>query len=330
MHKYDFAVIRESVSPAMVLSHYSLDGPERRGEVRTKCPFAGHKGSPDSGDLAVNLSDWKFQCFSCKGKGRGALKFVELVEGIETKEAAERIYAWFSLANGNGTSSKSLTIEEPRAETPEDTSTKTLTNIPLKEKAKAAGKNWDGVLKLDHAHPYLVSRGFDMKLCQEYGVGYSGAGKMAGRIAFQIRNVEGEIVAYCGRAVDPKLEPRWKQADGFHKSIELYNLDRVLKQEFDTAIVVESFWGVLALARAGVRNGVATMGKDLSDVQAELLGHFRHVILMFDGNARAESAKAGCKLLSRNFESVKVIFLPDEKEWAQPDLIAPEDLYEMF
>ena len=56
----------------------------------------------------------------------------------------------------------------------------------------------DGKLKLDFAHPYLAERGFDPKLCEEFYVGYSKAGKMAGRIAFQIRNPAGDIIAING------------------------------------------------------------------------------------------------------------------------------------
>ncbi|MDP1570789.1 MAG: toprim domain-containing protein [Vicinamibacterales bacterium] len=340
-HRFDFAVIRERVTPEMVFAQYSLEARPQGKNLRTVCPFHGHSGKPDPGDLSVD-AEWRFQCFSCKAKGRGALKFVELTDNIGPKEAAERIYGWFGLGNGNGkppAARQEVTVA--KSEQSQNTAPVPLVNIPLREKARLAGKDWDGKLKLDHAYPYLAERGFDPKLCEEFGVGYTSKGYNAGRIAFPIANVKGEIVGYSGRLVDEKLAwkpkdnpkfqpPRWQLPAEFHAHLELFNIERVVSHDFDTAVIVESPWGVLALARAGIKNGVATLGKNLSDEQADLLGHFRHVILMFDGNAKEEAAKAGCKLLARNFESVKVMFLPDEEEWSQPDRWPPEDLYELF
>ena len=49
------------------------------------------------------------------------------------------------------------------------------------------------------------------------------------RIVFEIRNEKGELVAYAGRVIDDS-EPRYKFPRGFHKSLELYNLHRIIAE----------------------------------------------------------------------------------------------------
>lgn len=338
-YTYSFDLVRETVTREMILAHYGLKPTVQGRNLRSICPIHEHTGEPNPTALSVK-DDWVFQCFVCNASGKGAVRFVQLAEKLADKlDALKVIYGWFGLGNGNGHVAPAKPQEAQAATEP-------ARNIPLKEKAKLAGKDWDGTLKLEY-HPYLDERGFSKELCATFGVGYTSKGFNAGRIAFPIHNPAGELVGYGGRLVDEKIAwrpkdkdtkkpienftpPRWQNPPGFQTHLELFNLHRVITQDFDTAIVCESFWGPLAFMRAGIKNAVATMGKHLSDEQAALLGHFRHVILMFDGTAREESAKAGAKLLTRNFESVKVVFLPDDEEWAQPDRIAPENLYEMF
>ena len=43
-----------------------------------------------------------------------------------------------------------------------------------------------------------------------------------------IHNDRGELVAYAGRSIDDS-EPKYKLPTGFHKSLELFNLDRAVE-----------------------------------------------------------------------------------------------------
>lgn len=90
--------------------------------------------------------------------------------------------------------------------------------------------------------------------------------------------------------------------------------------------MVESFWGVLACARAGIMNAVAIMGTSISDVQSETLAaRFRKVTLLLDGDesGREATSKVIEKLVAAEVEEIEPIFLP---KGAQPDEIGVDEL----
>jgi len=143
-------------------------------------------------------------------------------------------------------------------------------------------------LKLDHKHPYIEARGFKKKLIKKFGIGFSDKGMMKGRIAFQIHNERGELIAHSGRWADDELPedvPRYLLPKGFEKSKVLYNLHRVLEEGSDTVVIVEGFWSVLRLHSEDIPC-VSTFGDSVSEAQASLLVElgFKNVILIYDGD----------------------------------------------
>jgi DNA primase len=97
----------------------------------------------------------------------------------------------------------------------------------------------------------------------------------------------------------------------------VYNLHRV---EEDTAIVCESFWGVLACVRAGIMNAVSVMGHFISPEQAALLSRFRHLTVLYDGDEHGDEGIAQALSV---FPGAEVIRLPRGR---QPDHFAPDFL----
>lgn len=330
----DFKAVKAAIPLVPVLERYNVRLRKVNGtSFRSDCPLPSHQGK-SAGTFSVDAEKNVFQCFSCKGKGN-VLDFVAAMENVSVRDAALRLAEWFNVGNGN----HSLDVQEMVGTTANPGEKQGPLNSrgpsgpgPVAD-AKPENKPLAFQLKgIQHDHPYLRNRGFEPALCEQMGVGFfPGKGSMAGRIVFPIHDEKGELVAYAGRLVDDALVsdevPRWKLPKDFHKSLVLYNLHRVLAEDFDCVVVCESFWSVLAALRAGVLNAVATMGTELSPHQAELLGHFRHVVLMYDGDApgRKASAQVGSKLLEMSFDSVKVVFLPAD-EWNQPDLVPAEEL----
>ena len=144
---------------------------------------------------------------------------------------------------------------------------------------------------------------------------------MQGRIAIPIHNPRGELVAYAGRAVDCG-EPKYKLPTGFHKSLEIFNLHRAATAGSDRVIVVEGYFDCLRVHQAGFRCVVALMGCALSGPQEHLLlGRFRAVRLMLDGDkaGRCASRAIAARLVRRC--SVGVVRVPDG---AQPDQLPSE------
>ena len=276
----DFRQVKASVSIEQVLAHYKVASRKTNGSgLRAHCPIPDHQGKSDS--FSANTEKNVFQCFSCGAKGN-VLDLVQKMEGGSIKECAEKLADWFGL---NGERPARQDAEPRKTEQPEPKPL--LVNVPLKDKWSKPGKPSDGRLKGIEYHPYIEGRGFTKELCDEFGVGYCSKGKMAGRVVFPICNPAGDVVAYCGRAVDEGLEPRWLQPEGFHKSLELYGIEKASGR---SVVIVESFWGVLACARAELPiPAVALMGKTMSDEQSKLLDRFEEYTLLLDGSAKKES-----------------------------------------
>jgi DNA primase len=147
---------------------------------------------------------------------------------------------------------------------------------------------------------------------------------MHGRVVFPIHNEQGELVAYAGRAID-ETEPRYKFPAGFHKSLELYNLHRVIGKENQRqrVVVVEGFFDCLKVVAAGFPC-VALMGSALSKAQEELLvRHFKVVCLLFDGDEAGHAAATdGLTRLGRRMW----VWAPVLADGKQPDMLTAEEI----
>lgn len=310
----DFQKLKEQVSMEMILDHYGiLDDLKRKGDKLTgKCPL--HQGS-NPNQFSVSLSKNAFQCFSghCQAKGN-ILDFVATKEGISIREAGLNIQNWFSVKAEKPNSRESREKKESaEAESPKE-------NKPLTFELK----------NVDPGHEYLQARGISRETAELFGVGYySGKGVMKGRVVIPIHNPEGELVAYAGRLVDDEAvseeNPRYKLPEGFLKTLEVFNLHRVLKSG-DRATLVEGFFGVLKLCDLGVKDGMALMGSFMSPEQEELITeHFNYVTIMMDGDEAGKKAQEdiAARLMKKVF--VRVIELPDG---AQPDKLTETPLGE--
>jgi DNA primase len=135
-----------------------------------------------------------------------------------------------------------------------------------------------------------------------------------------IHNERGELMAYCGRAVDG-TQPRYRFASGFAKSEFVFNLHRVAAAGHPSAVVVEGFFGCLKMHQAGVPV-VALMGSALYESQkSALLRHFQSIILILDGDTAGRRATAVITAQLRPHDTVRVIHLPDG---VQPDQLTAD------
>ena len=173
-------------------------------------------------------------------------------------------------------------------------------------------------------HPYLAEREIGAETCQKMRCGFLPEGKslLAGRIVFQVRGVElaGDqimtpILTHMGRAVTNEQcaeRGKWTFYKGFHKSLELYHLDRLLTDEKVTTqaksegriVLVEGCTDVAKLVEAGLENCVASFGSNLSAEQMLKLSQVRDVlgiselIIFYDRDEAGQSAtEAATELL---------------------------------
>jgi DNA primase len=303
----DFAAIKQNAALAPLLRRYQVklrrSGPD---QYRGCCPIHGGQGRDA---FPANLTRNIFHCFSC-GAGGSVLDFVAAMEKCSLREAALKL------------------ASETAAPVPPVTEAPAARQL-VTRKSKVPGPLGFALRGVDRSHPYLASRGIQKATAEHFGIGwYRGPGIFSGRLVIPIHNERGELIAYCGRAVDDAGQPRYRFPSGFPKSEVLFNLHRAAATGRQAVVVVEGFFDCLKVHQAGVPTVVALMGAALYESQQRaLLQHFQHVILMLDGDPAGRLATANLTPTLRPHISVEVIHLPDG---VQPDQLSSDALRELL
>jgi DNA primase len=165
------------------------------------------------------------------------------------------------------------------------------------------------------------------------------------RLMFPIRNVQGKVIGFGGRALDDSL-PKYlnsPQTPIFDKSSSLYGIDRAktaIRQK-DQAVIVEGYMDVLAAHQHGYENVVAFSGTSIVDKQLAITKNLtRNLILALDADTAGEEAvsRSGemvdkmlpvppslygwVKYEDAHNAEVKILVLPQGKD---PDEVLTED-----
>lgn len=302
----DFKQVRADADFLTVLTHYNItavkDG-QKPGQYKCHCPF--HDDRRPS--LKVNTERNVFHCFPCEASGN-VLEFVMRYESLEALPAAKRLMEICNLANG-----APVTIKEQRpAERP----------APPEPEPAEDGIPYNRVLtfELQLTQPpelltWLEARGIDQSMIDAFGLGLASkrSKTIGGRLAIPIHNERGELIAYCGRALDD-AEPKYRLPTNFRKDLALFNLHRVATSPSTPAmaILAESYLSVIK-HHAEDWAIVSPMGRSISEQQAMLLREhgFTHAIIIADGDAPGrEGARLIASALAPNFW-VRVIDMPD-------------------
>ncbi len=302
----DFGALKRAVRLEWVLARYRATDLRRSGraQYRGRCPIHGGKGRDC---FQVNLAKQVFHCFSCE-VGGSVLDFVAAIEHCGLREAALKVQAWFG-----GSHLPARAFQETRKELVTKKGVLPLLGFVLRG--------------LDRSHPYLRARGVEPETAALFGVGfYRSAGLLTGRLVIPIENERGELVGYCGRAVDGR-EPRYKFPAGFAKSRAVFNLSRAAATGEPWVVVVEGFFDCLKVHQAGIRSVVALMGAALHERQEELLRQrFSEVILMLDGDLAGRRASSAIAARLAGRIPLRVIRLAPG---SQPDQLSANCLREL-
>ncbi|HLU60919.1 MAG TPA: DNA primase [Gammaproteobacteria bacterium] len=193
-----------------------------------------------------------------------------------------------------------------------------------------APDSWDGLTKS------LRSRGFRKEQLIATGMAIPGQrgepyDRFRDRIMFPIRDRRGRVIAFGGRVID-KGEPKYLNSPEtplFHKGRELYGLWEAKQalRELPRLMVVEGYMDVVALAQAGIRYAVATLGTATTPEHLDrIFRTTREVVFCFDGD------KAGRRAAWRALENalgavrdgrqIRFLFLPEGED---PDSLVRKD-----
>jgi DNA primase len=301
----DFKSIKRGVALESVLRDYQVKlRRSGKDQYRGCCPI--HRG--DGRDaFHVNLARNIFHCFSC-GAGGTVLDFIAAMEGCSLFEAAQKLQAMRC-------SSTPLTLTPNGKEL-------------VTERRKVSPPLRFKLTGVDCAHPYLAERGITEKTATEFGVGfYAGPGLMHGRLVIPIHNADGELVAYCGRSVD-QTQPRYRVPSGFAKSEILFNMHRAAFRGENSIIVVEGFFDCMKVHQAGIPAVVGLMGSALYESQRQaLLGRFRRVVLLLDGDPTGRKASTVIAQKLRPNCDVRAVLL---SEGVQPDQLSAKEIAKLL
>jgi DNA primase len=257
------------------------------------------------------------------------------MENASIHAAALKAIEWFSL------DPEAMSAEKPQEDAHTDQTPKSGDGAPPKpapnKPAPAPEKNTPNqplkfrLEKLEREHPYLTERGLTLETIISFGVGYCGKGMMAGRVAIPIHNEEGGVVAYVGRwpGEPPGDTPKYKLPPGFRKSLELFNIDRAVKEPSDQPLViVEGFFDCMKLHQHGCRRVVALMGSTMSAAQEELIRKHTdsksQAIVMLDEDEAGQAGREDIAVRLAKFVFVKVHTF--EKPDTQPDNLTAEEV----
>jgi DNA primase len=160
---------------------------------------------------------------------------------------------------------------------------------------------------------------------------------MKNRIAIPVFDIQNRIVAYCGRAVQQDVYPKYLFPNKFNKSGHLFNIQHITPhvphiphiphiphtpqapQYQKPVFIVEGFFDCIHIVKLGF-DAVALMGSSISQQQLTLLKEInRFYILMLDGDEAGEKATIKVSNKMAQFKlTFKTVYLIEVKE---PELL---------
>ncbi|WAA10389.1 DNA primase [Fervidibacillus albus] len=330
--------IRQAVDIVDVVSEYVQLKKQGRNYFGL-CPFHDEK----TPSFSVSPEKQIFHCFGC-GAGGNIFSFLMDLEGLSFQEAAIKL-----AEKGN------VELHLHAGDTQKRQPKKQDVMIDVHELLRKFYHHLLVNTKQgQEALEYLYQRGFTDDTIEEFQIGYAPGGwdkslkfltgrgyeeplltqlgliirredgtyfdRFRDRIMFPIYNDKGNTVAFSGRMFK-EGEPKYLNSPEtvlFQKSQLLYNFHRsrpsIRKKQ--TAVLFEGFADCISAYRAGVTNGVATMGTALTDNHIQLLKrNAERIVLCFDSDDAGKEAvlKAG-EMIQRAGLTVEVALVPDGKD----------------
>jgi len=308
-------------------------------EFKACCPFHNEK----TPSFTINDEKGFYHCFGCGAHG-DAIRWMTDHQGLPFLDAVKE------LAAGAG---MEVPAPDPRAARRAEEQ-KSLHDVMAAAQAffvKSLAEDQGA-----QARAYLASRGFPAQIVKEFGFGYAPDSRTAlkealsqfpesmlieaglrivvegrdpydrfrGRLMLPICDPRGRVIAFGGRILDKTKTDAPKYLNSpdtplFDKGRTVYNLHRAspASRQSGRVVVVEGYMDVVALAAAGIGEGVAPLGTALTEDQIERLWRLTECpVLCFDGDAAGQRAATRAIVralpLLRPGHSLKIAVLPDK------------------
>jgi len=286
------------------------------------CPFHDNKHTPA---FVVWPETGTWRCFGQCNEGGDIFKFVMKREGLDFKEALQK------LAARAGVELKEYQRETPQQKEAFENLRKLLEDAVIYYRSQLFANK-------DILNYLREKRGLTDSTIETFGLGYTPPGydnllkhfapkgyseqelidagmlsvrdaesqassrqshsfdRFRNRIMIPIRDEQGRMAGFGARIVDQNDIPKFLNSPEtpiFSKGRLLYGLDRARKpiRTADQAVIVEGYLDVIALHQAGYENVVSPMGTALTEDQMRLLKKFtRKIVLALDPDVAGQKA----------------------------------------
>lgn len=306
------------------------------------CPF--HEERTPSFSVAEDKQI--FHCFSC-GRGGNVYKFIMEMENKTFPEAVIEVAQMGNISVPDQ--------YEARNEQYQNSDSQTLLKM-YSDAAKLYSHILMKTENGTPALKYLRNRDLEDDLIQTFGIGYAPNNnnlllqffkdrdiseeilrksglfaenqegelfdRFRDRVMIPITDESGNIIAFSGRILDKEASTakylNSPETEIFNKGKTLFNLNNAKREirEKGNVILFEGFMDVISAYKAGVTNGVASMGTSLTDQQLYVLSRLTNKInVCYDGDDPGVEAtyRALTQLTDERF-NYGVISIPDKKD----------------
>lgn len=307
------------------------------------CPFHGEQ----TPSFSVSQDKQIFHCFGC-GAGGNAITFVMDIDSLSFQEALSKLGSRVGIdIDIEPQTGETTTISKDETRMKEAHTFAMnyyhhlLLNTEEGEKAlqylEERGfsrelieqyrigwslPNWDALTTL------LERKGFSLSEMAQSGLVIQKENRneyfdrFRERIMFPVRDEAGQVIAFSGRVLNTDSQDakymNSPESPIFQKSKVLYNLDvsRPIIRKKHKVIVMEGFMDVIAAAKAGIMNTVATMGTALTKEQINKLKRLTDAVtICYDGDSAGfEAAKRAAQLLVQAKMKTEIALLPDQMD----------------
>lgn len=161
--------------------------------------------------------------------------------------------------------------------------------------------------KSQEALRYLADRGIDGVSAYKYKLGYDPDKRRIIIPVFQ----DGRIVGTTSRSIDPGVNPKYVHSSGLPRNALLFGS----LTESQKVYIVEGPFDVIMATQYGYKNVVATLGGNMSDIQADIILQHGSPVLVYDGDKAGQNyTQESLLLFARKGVLASYIVLPDNTD----------------
>lgn len=299
------------------------------------CPFHGEK----TPSFSVTQEKQIFHCFGC-GKGGNVITFMMEIEGFSFFDALKFLSdrSGIELPIENKAESN-LSQDNQSLLSAYEWLSKLYHHLLRHSKDGKEGYHYfkergitDETIDLfqlgfapnlnDFTATFLEKKGFHLQTLVRAGLltmrdDKTVTDRFRGRVIFPIRNHLGKTIAFGGRAINDD-GPKYlnsSESELFQKGRMLFNFDLAKKhiRTSNEVILFEGYMDVISAYQAGIKNGIATLGTSLTEIQSKLLKRYVDtVVICFDSDEPGiEAAYKAATLLQKTGCYVKIANVRD-------------------